>query len=416
MQGAKISTLLVFQTAYTYQEMVDRNLTIFFTSKDLGGYFSRVITVHPISDYSKLLEKQIDYGKTKFIRHNEIHTFIEGRVARYSFLKNLKTLNFLLAQINLFFAIRNHAKESKIDFIRAEDPRLNGLWGIIFKRVIGVPLFVGNWGNPQTIRNLTQKPLMPRFFKKIWVETFIEKKVFKVADCALAQNADNLQFILDYGINLEKTAIFRLGNAINPCHFENPGQRARVEIPQIESLAPSTRILLCAFALERRKILEDAFEVINLLKGEFKITLVVAGDGSARSHYAKLCEDMNLKNNIVFLGNISQESLSYLMMRADVILSPLTGRALAESVLSSTPVVAYDIDCHPELIESGVTGELVPFRDWNQMAEKTRKLLLDEEYAKRIGITGRQKALSFMDPETIRKTQVTIFQKYARLQ
>jgi glycosyltransferase involved in cell wall biosynthesis len=415
MQSVQNPAILVFQTAYTYQEMVDRDITIFFTSKDLGGYFKRVITVHPISDYSKMLESKPEYGKTNFIKHNEIHTFIEGRIARFSFLGHFKTINFLIAQLDLFFAIRNHVKELKIDFIRAEDPRLNGLWGVLFRRVIGVPLFVGNWGNPQTIRNLTQKPLMPRFFKKIWVETFVEEKIFNIADCVMAQNADNLQFVLDYGIDPKKTAIFRLGNAVNPCHFKDPSERTPVMIPLMTGLEPNTKVLLCAFALEKRKILEDVFEVVNLLKSEFNIKLVVAGDGSARDDYAKLCNDMNLKNQVIFLGNIPQEALSFLMVKANVILSPLTGRALAESVLSSTPVVAYNIDCHPELIESGITGELVPFRDWKQMAEKTRNLLLNEQYAEEIGFNGRQTALEFMDPGTIIKTQVKVFQEYARL-
>ena len=414
MQGAQNQTLLVFQTAYSYQEMVNRNLTIFFTSKDLGGYFHHVITVHPISDYSKMLETNPEYGETKFIRHNENHTFIEGRVARFHFLRRFKTINFLLAQLDLFFAIRNHIKGMKINFIRAEDPRLNGLWGVLFRMLIRVPLFVGNWGNPGTIRALTGKPVMPRLFKKISVETFIEKRIFDVADCVIAQNADNLQFILDYGIDPGKTAIFRLGNAVNSCHFINPTERNSVEIPLLKSLEPSTRILLCAFVIEKRKILEDAFEVINLLKNEFDIKLIVAGDGSAREYYAKYRDEMNLTNDVIFLGNIPQEMLSYLMVAADVILSPLTGRALTESVLSSTPVVAYDIDCHPELIKPGITGELVPFRDWKQMAEKTRLLLLDEEYAKLIGLAGREHALKFMDPKTVNETQIKIFQQYEK--
>ena len=77
-------------------------------------------------------------------------------------------------------------------------------------------------------------------------------------------------------------------------------------------------------------------------------------------------------------------------------------------------MVAYDIDCHPELIKPGITGELVPFRDWKQMAEKTRLLLLDEEYAKLIGLAGREHALKFMDPKTVNETQIKIFQQYEK--
>lgn len=415
MLGAQNRTLLVFQTAYSYQEMTERNLTIFFTSKDLGGYFHRVITVNSISDYAKLLNSKPEYGRPQFIQHDETHTFIQGRVARFYFLRNLKTINFLFAQIELFFTIKRYIKDIEIDFIRAEDPRLNGLWGVLFHRLLKVPLFVGNWGNPGTIRALTKKPLMPRFFKKIWIETYIEKRVFNEADCVMAQNADNLQFILNCGIDREKTAIFRLGNAVSECHFVNPNERKPVFIPLLEHLDPSTKIILCAFAVERRKILEDALEVVNLLKNEFDVKLVIAGDGSAREYYAMCRDDMKLTEEVIFLGNIPQETLAYLMVKADVILSPLTGRALAESVLSSTPVVAYDIDCHPELIETAVTGELVTFRDWKAMAEKTRALLKDQKYGQRIGRAGRENALKFMDPGTINETQIKVFEKHAKV-
>ncbi len=392
--------------------MVDRDLTIFFTSKDLGGYFQRVITVHPISDYSKMLETEPEFNLTGFIQHNKNHVFIEGRVARYRFLRRFKTINFLIAQLHLFLAIRRYTKNEQIDFIRAEDPRFNGLWGVLFHWLTKAPLFVGNWGNPATVRALTGRPLMPRFFKMIWLETIIEKKVFNVADCVMAQNADNLQFVLDCGIDRSKTAIFKLGNAVNQYHFVNPNQRKPVFVPLLRDLQPSTRMLLCAFAIEKRKILEDAFEVLNVLKKEFEIKLVVAGDGSAREFYTKCCDDMKLADDVIFLGNVSQETLAYLMVKADVILSPLTGRALTESVLSSTPVVAYDIDCHPELIESGLTGELVPFRNWKEMAEKTALLLKNTEYAERIGRIGREKALEFMDPTAINESQIRVFQKY----
>jgi glycosyltransferase involved in cell wall biosynthesis len=412
MPDVKDRTLLVFQTAYSYQEMVDRDLTIFFTSKDLGGYFNRIITVHPISDYSKMLETEPEFALTRFIQHDKHHVFIEGRVARYHFLRRFKSINFLIAQLDLFLAIRRYTKDEQIDFIRAEDPRFNGLWGVLFHWLTKAPLFVGNWGNPATVRALTGRPLMPRFFKKIWLETIIEKKVFNAADCVMAQNADNLQFILDCGIDRSKTAIFKLGNAVNQCHFVNPNQRKPVFVPLLGDLQPSTRILLCAFAIEKRKILEDAFEVLNVLKKEFEIKLVVAGDGSAREFYTGCCDDMKLTDDVIFLGNVSQETLAYLMVKADVILSPLTGRALAESVLSSTPVVAYDIDCHPELIESGLTGELVPFRNWKEMAEKTAFLLKNSEYAERIGRIGRVKALEFMDPAVINESQIRVFQKH----
>jgi len=402
--------LLVFQTAYTYDEMEKRNLSIFFTSKDLGGYFKKVITVHPIANYGKMLESHSLFAKPRLITHNDRHLFIEGSIARFKILRKVAPLNFLIAQFELFFVIRRVTKSIKIDFVRAEDPRFNGIWGFIFSRILDVPLLVGNWGNPETIRALTGKPMMPRFYRSIRAEVFVERFILRHSDLALAQNPDNMQFVLNSGVDVGKTAMFKLGNAIQLCHFESPNQRVKSRLKALNSVNPKTKILLCAFMIERRKILEDAIDVVEILIREFDVKLFVAGEGTARTHYEKYVLDKGMQKDIIFLGNISQVELSSLMVRADVILSPLTGRALAEAVLSETPVVAYDIDCHPELIKNGETGELVPFRNRREMAAKTAFILNHPEYGAQLGKAGRNFALKYMDPQSINMEQIHIYE------
>ena len=49
------------------------------------------------------------------------------------------------------------------------------------------------------------------------------------------------------------------------------------------------------------------------------------------------------------------------------------------------PIVAYDIDWHSEAVETGVTGELVPFLNYSLMADAIEKIINDEEYGQMIG-------------------------------
>jgi glycosyltransferase involved in cell wall biosynthesis len=92
-----------------------------------------------------------------------------------------------------------------------------------------------------------------------------------------------------------------------------------------------------------------------------------------------------------------------------VILSPLTGRALAEGMLASTPVVAYDIDCHPDFINSGINGYLVEYRDVEAMARKAIKLLNDASLSERLGAKGRESILAVMEPIKLIQDQRKIF-------
>jgi len=390
--------------------MEQRNLSIFFTSKDLGGFFKKVITVHPIADYGNIFESRSRFAKPHIIKHGNRHIFIEGSVARFKTLRRVASFNFFIAQLELFFVISRISKSIKIDFVRAEDPRFNGIWGFIFSRILGVPLLVGNWGNPETIRTITGKPMMPRFFKYIWLEILIERFILRHCSCALAQNDDNMQFVLKSGVNPSRTAFFKLGNAIELCHFKSPDKREVSNLSFLSFIDPEVKILLCAFMIEKRKILEDAIDVARIVKKEFSLKLIVAGEGTARPYYEEYVASKGMGKDVIFIGNISQIELSSLMVRADVILSPLTGRALAEAVLSETPVVAYDIDCHPELIKTGVTGELVPFRNRAEMAVRTTFILKNPEYGAQLGKAGRNYALKFMDPQAIIKEQIRTYE------
>ena len=49
------------------------------------------------------------------------------------------------------------------------------------------------------------------------------------------------------------------------------------------------------------------------------------------------------------------------------------------------PIVAYDIDWHSEAVETGVTGELVPYSNHLLMTDAIEKIINDEEYGQLIG-------------------------------
>ena len=81
----------------------------------------------------------------------------------------------------------------------------------------------------------------------------------------------------------------------------------------------------------------------------------------------------------------AREVFDELLADADVILATIIGRALVESALSSTPIVAYDCEWHAEFITEGTTGLLVPLGDTAAMGEGALALLSDSSRAAKIG-------------------------------
>ena len=403
--------LLIFQTAYTYSEMLEDSLEIYFTSKDLDGYFSKVLTVNPIAfNPATLNARNNESKKAKVFFHNENHIFIEGSHARFKRFQKFRRLNFLLAQVDLFFVVLKVVQKNKCDFVRAEDPRYCGLWGYLFAKILSKPLLIGVWGNPDTNRELLCGPMSPRIFGTVVREKAIEKFILRKSNMSLAQNDDNLGFILNLGIPREKTAIFKLGNGIHPIHFTEPEKR-ELKTFWAKEFEPFTgKVVISIGQLEKRKLYDDALRVIAYLKRDFEIKYLIIGEGSQKDILEKLTLELDIADNVVFLGKIPQPEIAALLSIADLVLSPLTGRALTEALLAAAPVVAYDIDCHPELIESGITGELVEYRNYHEMAAKSMHILGDPSYGDFLGAHARKFALNFMDPKRIITTQIGIYE------
>jgi glycosyltransferase involved in cell wall biosynthesis len=135
------------------------------------------------------------------------------------------------------------------------------------------------------------------------------------------------------------------------------------------------------------------------------------GDGTLRADLAETARELGISDRIVFAGNRDQFWLSRVLPRATAILAPLSGRSLGEAALSGTPVIAYDVDWHGEIIESGVTGELVPCEDVEAMTDATARILDAPAYGKRIGAAARQWMLDRMHPSVVNEQQKLAYDK-----
>ena len=155
--------------------------------------------------------------------------------------------------------------------------------------------------------------------------------------------------------------------------------------------------------------------VVALLKGRgWNIKALFVGDGSLKDSLVALSKELGVTDQIVFCGDQDQGWLSRVIPLISVVVSTFTGRALAEAALGEAPIVAYDIDWHSEVIETGITGELVPHLNYSLMADAVEKILKDEKYALMIGSNVRERTLKMMNPEAINQVQIDTYEKLLR--
>ena len=402
--------MLVFDTAYTYESLIQRSLSLFVTSRDVDGYFDHVWTVHAVASLFCPASSGLRYGRPVMRELNDRHTHIEGKIGRFEKLAWFPLLNFIFAQVDLIWSLLKLVKKNQITIIRAEDACFNGILGLIISTMNKLPLIIGVWANYESNRNSTKTAMNSRLW--IWLEKLLERFILRRADMALAGNIDNMAFVLSQGVHQERSAIIRIGNAINTLHFVAPNKR-KSGTADLEAFGVTGQnVLMCISRLEPKKFPDHLVRAVACLKGRgLNIKALFVGDGGEKDSLAALSEELGVADQIVFCGNQSQDWLARVLPCTDVVVSPITGRALAEAALGELPIVAYDIDWHSEMIENGVTGELVPYLNYSLMAGAIEKILNDEEYGRTIGSNLRERAMKMMDPHAIDQILISVYEK-----
>jgi glycosyltransferase involved in cell wall biosynthesis len=403
--------MLVFDSAYTHKIMVERRVEAIVTGRDLGGYFEHVWTCHPVASLLEPEGSADRFGRPVLHALAPRHTLIEGRIGRYPWLAWFPILNFLLAQADLLRLLLRIVDKEGIRIVRGEDPHYNGLLGLLVARLRKLPLMIGVWGNPGAIRAVTGAPLTPRLFRKVGVEEAVERFVLRRADRVMAQNEDNRLFVIGTGVPRERTEIFRFGNLLHPAHFADPATRGDGEAELAALGAAGKDTLLIISRLQKLKLVHHVIEAMSLLKARGRsVSALFVGDGPFREEMERLAVERDVAGDVVFCGNRRQDWLARLIPTVSAVVSPLTGRAMAEAALGGAPVAAYDIDWHSELIEAGETGELVPYLDHLGLADAIERLLADPARARRMGAALRAKALAMLDPAAADRAQIAAYE------
>lgn len=276
----------------------------------------------------------------------------------------------------------------QISVIRAHDPYLCGLVGLVAARLSGIPLAIMIFCNYELTYRVTGRLIIQPLRSRA-AERLLERFVFGRADRVLAANEDEARYAIAAGAPRERTRVSRI--VVDDVHFEP--LEARADCRERFHLGHGPLLLYCG-RLSPEKYPDDLVRCLPFVRDKFpKSTLVIVGDGPMREGLEELAGSLGVRSALIFLGFQSNLDVRDLMYSADVILSPLTGSALVEAALSTTPTVAYDIEWHRELIRNGETGLLVTYRDVRAFAEAAVKVLSNPERAAELGRAARELAI-----------------------
>ncbi|HEY0068624.1 MAG TPA: glycosyltransferase [Chloroflexia bacterium] len=278
---------------------------------------------------------------------------------------------------------------------------VSGLVGHELQRKWGLPM-VQMFHTLGVMKNLVAKSEADR---EVEERMQIERQVMDWADRIIAATPlDKNQMLYCYGADGDKIAVIPAG--VDTDHFY---PRDKAEVRRQLGLPLDTPILLFVGRIERLKgidtLLESAAVVSRTCAGRNLKVLIVGGGGQTAEENAEirriwqLHQDLNLEDQVEFVGSKPQEMLPLYYSAADITVMPSHyesfGMVAVESMASGTPVIASNVGGLSYTVKDGVTGYLVPEENHFVLAEQVHHLLKNPDVREQMGRHAAEHALQF---------------------
>jgi len=223
-----------------------------------------------------------------------------------------------------------------------------------------------------------------------------ERCVMEWADRLVAATPlDKTHMCWHYGADPSKISVVPAGVDTELFHPRDRAQvRAQLGLPDL-----GTPILLFVGRIERLKgidtLLESVAVVSRTCAGRNLKVLIVGGGGQTEDENAELRRvvqlhrDLNLEEQVEFVGSKPQEMLPLYYSAADITIMPSHyesfGMVAVESMASGTPVIASNVGGLSYTVKNGETGFLVPEENHFALAEQVHTLLKHPDLRLQLG-------------------------------
>ena len=149
-----------------------------------------------------------------------------------------------------------------------------------------------------------------------------------------------------------------------------------------KAIAPTgEKILLHASNFRKIKRVEDVIKIFSIVRKEKPAKLLLVGDGPERNSIEDLCRELNVHDDILFVGK--QEQMEDIFSIADVFLLTSEyesfGLVALEAMAARVPVVSTNAGGLSEINIHGKTGYLSNIGDVASMSKQVLSILGDAE-------------------------------------
>lgn len=163
------------------------------------------------------------------------------------------------------------------------------------------------------------------------------------------------------------------------------------------AICPNNEALIVHTSNFRKvKRVPDVVKIFANIHREIPSKLLLIGDGPERTRVEKLCRELDICDDVRFLGKL--EAVEEVLSVADLFIMPSEkesfGLAALEAMACEVPVISSNTGGIPELNVQGVTGFLSPVGDIEDMTRKAL-FVLDKENLPRFKENALSRAKEF---------------------
>jgi len=221
------------------------------------------------------------------------------------------------------------------------------------------------------LAGLKDKKIKQAFWK------WIEKIFIKQADFVMVTGLMDGEFLKkEYGI--KNLILLR-----NLPRYYKP--ELKLDLHSHLQIDKSKKIILYQGVLLKGRGIEKVFSVLNELSN---CVFVIAGGGEFEEHYRKLVEEMNITQQVFFLGKLTQEDLPKVTGSVDIGMSLIENLSVSyyhalpnklfEYIMADVPVIVSNLPQMKEIVDKYDVGYTVEFDSKDELISSIRKLTEDD--------------------------------------
>ncbi|MCP4649457.1 MAG: glycosyltransferase family 4 protein [PVC group bacterium] len=224
----------------------------------------------------------------------------------------------------------------------------------------------------------------------------MEKSSYEVADKIIVVDERIKKHVIDI-LPQAKDKVFKLYNFMDVLNFRKKIDSVFVaDVKKEFNLNPDKNHVLASRRLVLKNGVMFAVKSLEILLKKYKVSghvLLIVGSGPELLELKKYVEDKDLKEVVLFVGDIAYEEMFKYYRVASAVLVPsidvdgykeATSLSVLEAMVAGVPVIASRLGGLAEIIENERTGILVEQKDAEGIAQAILKLSNNQEYTSRL--------------------------------